>query len=230
MPDREADQGAGSPEPGHIDELALALALQVTGAAIALAYLGGLVEGPIVAPAAGLALITLGMSLGGSPRRLSISVIALALVVGAWGVAGLRWTSLQLPDIRGAQAVIAPTLSAGSGRALVGVWLAAIGAAVACGVWAGAWSSLRGLGARTLVALPAALGIVTAFWGPAIDAGAGGVLIQVGAWAAALLATLFISAGVGSLLGWKPASPIAILVTGAASLSVVAGGSMAALG
>ncbi|MDQ3952424.1 MAG: hypothetical protein M3279_05600, partial [Actinomycetota bacterium] len=86
---------------------------RVAGAVVALGYLLGLVQGPLLAVAGGLALVTLGRSAGARGSDDLVFGGALAVLVGALQVGGLRWETLDLAELRGAQAVLGPALLVG---------------------------------------------------------------------------------------------------------------------
>ena len=152
------------------NEAGLSTGARVAGVIVCLGYLLGLVPGPLVAVLAGLCLLTLGRSLGHEPgvafRAVAgFAVVGLALVVGA-----LRWGTLSLDEIRGAQAVLGPTLSVGPQEAAIGASLAAGGAVVGLSLWFG---THRGKGWPALIVtalegLVVGLSLATFFWGPAL--------------------------------------------------------------
>jgi hypothetical protein len=143
---------------------------RVAGLVIALGFLSGLVPGPLVAAIGGLALITFGRGLLVDRVGEFRSGASLALIAGAVGVAGLRWGTLQLEDVRGVQAVLGPTVLVEPSAAATAAWLAAGGAVLALAVWLG---TVRPDG-RIELALwglegaAGSLAIVSVFWGPAL--------------------------------------------------------------
>lgn len=179
---------------------------RVAGAVIVLGYLSGLVAGPVVAVAGGLALMTLGRALLMPPRDEFIAAGALAVTAGALGIAALRWQALDLGELRGVQAVLGPTVLVGPTEAAIASWLGAGAAIVALGLWLGS-SSPSGRWERIWLAAEAfvgALAVVSVFWGPAlVGDGAGEIAAGVGRWAATVgiagLAATGIAVGAGRL-------------------------------
>ena len=98
-------------------------------------YLTGLTPGPIVAVVGGLALITFGRVLLVDRVSTAGAAAGLAVIAGALGIAALRWGTLEVQGLTGAQSVLGPTV-------LVGPTVAASAASVALAaglVAAGAW-------------------------------------------------------------------------------------------
>lgn len=159
------------------------VAARAAGSVIALGYLLGLVQGPVVAVVGGLALITFGRNLLLEHHRAAVSGGALAVLAGALGIAALRWGALDLSEIRGVQSVLGPTLLVGPTQAAVATGLAAGAALVALVVWLSRpWPSSKMLFAWWgLEAAVGSLALVTVFFDPApASPGALGILL----WAA----------------------------------------------
>ncbi len=171
-----------------------ALATRVAGAVLALGYLGGIVRGPLVSVIAALALITLGRALLMNRDDAFFVCASLALFGAALLVGALRWGSLELGEIRGAQSVLGPTLLIGPTAAAAASSAAAVAAALALVTWL-APSAAGGDEARLWWLAEAVLGgvaLVSIFWGPEIVEGIGGSLIDPGAWGLTLLVTAIV--------------------------------------
>ena len=156
-----------------LERTALGAGLRVAGAVFALGYLLGFLDGPVVALVAGIGLMVLGRALIQSHPAALVSAVALSIFAGALGVAALRWNTLQIGTLRGAQAVLGPTLLVEPVSLATAAWLAAVGAALALAVW----SALPIPRSRTasLLALTeasvGALAIATVSWGPSLSGG-----------------------------------------------------------
>lgn len=116
------------------------VAARVAGAIGALGFLSGVVDGPIIGAVAGLALITFGRSALSPVGSELVAPAAFAVLAGAAGAAALRWGTLDLPEIRGAQGVLGPTIAVEPR----GVALLSIGALVAGSIALGLWLGGRG--------------------------------------------------------------------------------------
>lgn len=216
-------------EPPAVDERALGAALRAGGALIALGYLFGLVQGPVVAVAGGVGIMTVGRLLHDWDRRsAALAGAALAGYIVAWGIGGLRWSSLALGDIRGAQAVIGPTLATGDAWAVAGAWLAGAGAVLATAVWLAVPSSMSRW-SRALDAVPVALATGAVLWGPSLDPAAG-LLSQAAPAFAAIALAWAVPLGLVELT--RRAGDVRILpaLTCIALVCVLAGGGLVALG
>lgn len=156
-----------------LERTALGAGLRVAGAVFALGYLLGFLEGPVVAIVAGIGLMVLGRALVQDDPNVLVSAIALSVFAGALGVAALRWNTLEIGTLRGAQAVLGPTLLVEPVSLATAAWLAAVGAAVALAVWSalpipqGRTASLFAL----VEASVGALAIATVSWGPSLSGG-----------------------------------------------------------
>ena len=154
------------------------VAARVAGAIGALGFLTGVVDGPIIGAVAGLALITFGRSALSPVGSELVAPAAFAVLAGAAGAAALRWGTLDLPEIRGAQGVLGPTIAVEPQE----VALLAIGALLAGSVALGLW--LGGRGGSTFFgiwwwveALVGALFLAGLFSGPPASG-----LAQIGIW------------------------------------------------
>lgn len=169
---------------------------RAAGAVLLLGYLLGLVQGPLPAVVGGLALLTLGRSAAARGTDDLLLGGALAVIGGALQVGGLRWETLELAQLRGAQAVLGPTVLVGPPGAAAACWLAALAATVALAAWlATARHSEEGAAGRLVRGLwtaEAALGafaIVTVFWGGSVPRGSfggGDGALALAEWAVAV--------------------------------------------
>lgn len=98
-------------------------------------YLTGLVPGAVVSVVGGLALITFGRALLLDRTSGAGVAAALAVTAGALGVGALRWGTLELEGLIGAQSVIGPTVVVGPTAAAAAAVVATVAALVATGVW-----------------------------------------------------------------------------------------------
>jgi hypothetical protein len=181
---------------------AFSVGARVAGGVIALGYLSGMVAGPIVAVVGGLALMTLGRGLAMAAREEVIAGAALAVIASAFGVVALRWGALDLEALRGAQAVLGPTVLVGPTTQAVASWLAAGAALIALGLWLGpvvprdGWTGLL----WAAEALIGALAIVSVFWGPALTGGdVADIATGLGRWTAAVVVAGFVSLAIAVL-------------------------------
>ena len=175
-----------------------AFAARASGLLIALGYLFGLVPGPVVAAVAALALATLGRSFLQTPVEQGFGAAGLALIAGAVGVATLRWGTLELEGLRGAQAVLGATMLVGPTLAAVAAWLGAASGLIGLGLWLepGRPRDVVHWMWWVLEALAGGLILGVAFWGPAALFGGddiGTVALDLGRW--------FLVALVGAVLG-----------------------------
>lgn len=197
------------------------VASRVAGAIGAIGYLTGIVDGPVIGALAGLSLVALGRSLVVARGYELFGPLCFGILAGAAGSVGLRWGSLDLPEIQGAQGVLGPTVVVEP----VAVAVANGGALVAATVVLGLWLMAR---TERPVALPrwwwaeggaGALLIATLFVGPApSDA------LQVGIWlgATGLIAAAAVMVGrlgTSTRLGWFAAGACGIVVTASAVIS-----------
>jgi hypothetical protein len=216
-----------------LERSALAAALRVSGVVFALGYLLGFLDGPIVAVAGGIALVVLGRLLLTEGREVLLGSVALAVFAGALGVAALRWNTLEIGTLRGAQAVLGPTLLVGPESLATAAWLAAVGGLVALGVAAtvSGVPDNRALAAAIAEGAVGALAIGTVSWGPALSEGldatgiAGWALVVV----VALIPVVLIAAAARFRPRWMGAR-VRWGLTLLAGALVLAGGVLAAMG
>ena len=148
---------------------------RIAGAVFTLGYVLGIVRGPLLAVAGGFALVTLGRAAAAAPPDDLVLGGALAVFVGALQVGGLRWETIELAELRGAQAVLGPSLLVGPQAAAAACWTAALAATGALAAWL---ATVRGFDGAMLPrglwigeAVLASLAIVTVFWGLALPRG-----------------------------------------------------------
>jgi len=205
----------------------LSSAARVAGSIIAFAYLLGLVPGPLVSVVGGLALVTFGRALllpEASARR---SVLSLAVLAGALGVGALRWGTLDLPELRGVQSVLGPTILIGPEAAAIACGLALGGGLVGLGAWLLEPRAVtRGdyIWAGLEVAL-GSLALVTVFVDPARSvlqgAGFGLAAFEIARWLGAVAVAVAIVFG-ASILQARLSDRWRWLVLGAAGAAVAA--------
>ena len=168
---------------------AFSCATRVAGTVIALGYLTGLVRGPLVVVVGALGLITFGNALLLNRRDAAAAAAALAVVAGALGIGALRWQTLDLQRLRGAQAVLGPSIWVGPPEAAIACGIGLAACVVALAVWL-----LLPIGRPRLYwvwmgveLVIASLAAVTVFADPAYSAlggaGAGAALIAFALWA-----------------------------------------------
>ena len=200
----------------------------MAGVVIALGYLVGLVPGPLVAAIGGVGVITFGRLIVVDKRWAAIGAFAFGIITLAALAGALRWGTSSLDAIRGAQAVLGPTLTVEPQDAAIGAGLAAgagtlglalwLGTQTYTGVWRFAWNCAE--------AVVVALLLATSFWGPAVavsaDGGAGEVARDVGGWALVVLAAAVPAVGL-SLLSRRVRIVWAWVVVGVAVAAAVAG-------
>lgn len=203
---------------------------RAAGALIALGYLLGLVPGTLGAAIGSLALLSFGRSLMTPTSRGVVGLTAFGVLALAAAVGGLRWGMSSLDGIRGAQAVLGPTILVGPEEAAVGVGLAAGAGVVALGLWLSV-DRPEGIVSWVLDCLEGAVGallLVTSFWGPAIVArgggGAGELAGDLGGWALAVIATLVPSVGLS--LAFRRFAPVWSWVALAGGLAAALAGTI----
>ena len=202
---------------------------RVAGAVIALGYLLGLVPGSVVAVVGALALMTFGRTLMLEPRAALVAGGALAVVGGALGIAALRWGALGLPELRGVQSVLGPTVLVGPVQAAVATGIAAGAAVLALAAWsAGPWPADRfQLVWAALEACIGAFAVVTVFFDPAKSAlgsgGAGSALVDIGLWLGAVVVTgAFVCLGAWGLQRLAAVWRLATVAAAGAAVSAAA--------
>lgn len=169
---------------------------RAAGAVVALGYLLGLVQGPLLAVVGGLALLTLGRCAASAGKDDLVLGGALAVIAGALQVGGLRWETLDLAQVRGAQAVLGPTVLVGPEGVAAASWVAALGATAALAAWlATARRADPDAGGRLVQGLWAgeaavgAFAIVAVFWGGSVPRGSfggGDGAVAILEWVAAI--------------------------------------------
>lgn len=173
------------------------VATRGAGIVIAVGYLSGYVTGPVVAVVGGLGLITFGRVLLVERGEGALAAVALTVIAGALGVGALRWEALSLGDIRGAQAVLGPTVLVDPAEAAGAAWAGGLAGILALGVWL-ARPLPVGLAGHLWLGLEAAVGglaLLSVFWG---EAAAG--LPDLGPWVVGTLAAGAASYGLALVL------------------------------
>ena len=165
---------------------AVAVGAQAAGVVLAGGYLLGLVQGPVIAVVGGLALIAFGRAVFLDRAWAAVTGVAIAVLAGALGVGALRWDAIELRALRGAQAVLGPTVLVGPIRVSVAAWLG-LAAIVIAGVVllsAPVGKGRPALAARAIEGIVIGLAAATVFWGPAIPDGLdlGATAAAVGEW------------------------------------------------
>lgn len=112
------------------------VAARVAGVVVALGYLLGAVDGPVLGPIGGIGLITMGRALVTPPGSWLLGVGSFGVVAAASGVAALRWGTLGLADLRGAQGVLGPAVLVEPVGLAAACIAAAGGGLLALGLWA----------------------------------------------------------------------------------------------
>lgn len=115
--------------------LAFATGTRVAGAVLIVGYLSGLVPGQIVSLVGGLALITFGRMLLLDRSDTAVAGAALAVAAGSLGIPALRWGTLSLETLVGAQSVLGPTILIGPEAPAVSSGVALGAAIVAIAAW-----------------------------------------------------------------------------------------------
>lgn len=115
---------------------AFATATRVAGAVLVVGYVSGLVPGAVVSVVGAFALMTFGRALSLDRSDTAVSGVALATAAGALGIAGLRWGTLSLSELIGAQSVLGPTILVGPEGPAIASVVALIAALVAAAAWA----------------------------------------------------------------------------------------------
>ncbi|MGH2748877.1 MAG: hypothetical protein ACRDKB_13295 [Actinomycetota bacterium] len=180
--------------------VAVSAGTRVAGAIVAFGYLLGVVEGPVIAVVGGLALMTFGRVLL-HERSDGVRVGAsLAVLAGALGVGALRWETLDLSSMRGAQSVLGASVLVDPDVAAGGSWAAVGAAALALGLWGGARLPGQGAAAvwRWIESAGAALAVTTVFWGPKLVIGSPRFWSDLGLW----VLGVGVLVGTAAALGW----------------------------
>lgn len=113
------------------------VAARVAGAIGALGYLTGIVDGPVVGALAGLALVTFGRGLLAPVGSELIGPACFGVLAGAAGSAALRWSSLDLHEIQGAQGVLGPSVAVEPAAVAAMSIAALLAGTLALGIWGG---------------------------------------------------------------------------------------------
>lgn len=199
-------------ETGRAALPALSVFTRVAGAVIALGYLLGLVPGPLAAVIAAVALLSFGRSVAAETTQPYLGLAAFGVVALAAAVGALRWGSSSLDAIRGAQAVLGPTVLIEPREAAIGAGLAAAGGVVGLSVWLAAHrpEGLISFLLSCAEAVVVSLLLATAFWGPAVVApgagDAGELAKDVGGWALVVLGASLPAVGLSLL--WRRLAPV----------------------
>lgn len=197
---------------------AASIAARVAGVVTASGFALGLVDGPVVGVVGALALIAFGRSLAAPAGTELLGPLAFAVVAGASGVVALRWSSLELTEIRAIQAVLGPTVAVEPARAAIAAGVALVAAVVAAGIWLADDLSEAGLGSAWRWLEVIAVGIVLAglFVGPEAAG-----LVEVGLWIGAT-AVLTAVVGVVRSVTRSTRPRVRLIVVAVAGLAVAA--------
>lgn len=198
---------------------AVAAAARAAGGVIALGFLLGFVDGSLLGVLSGLALITFGRGLLAPRASRPLAVAAWVGFALATGVVAARWGSLQLDDIRGAQAVLGPAVLVGPARAAGASLVASAGALLT----AAAWAAVHRDGARGAWVSDGAIFALTAAsvsWGPGVS---GLAPVEVAGWTATTVVIALVVGFLALLLNrWRHGSLAAIGAGFGCSLVAVA--------
>lgn len=171
-------------------------AARVAGTVVALGYLVGAVDGPVLGAVGGLALITLGRGLVAPGASYLFGIGAFAVLAGASGVIALRWATLDLADLRGLHAVLGPSLLVEPAALAAACGAAALGGLGATAVWL----SYPGPEGRVVLwaaeAAAAGLFLATLWVGRDI-----GDIVDVSWWAGGLVVTVVVAVAGTRVLG-----------------------------
>ncbi len=180
-------------------------AARAAGTILAAGYIAGAVPGPVVAIVGALALVTFGRILLAPRTEAAFDAAALALLSAAVLAGALRWGTLDLGEIRGAQTVLGPTVLMGPQVASIAAWVAAGAGTLALAEWEAFPGTERRLDVFWWVTetLLGALALVSVFWGPEIAGTAEGsnLATSLGTWAAATALVAGVALGISFLLG-----------------------------
>ena len=111
-------------------------AARLAGVVIAGAYALGVVDGPVVAAVGGVALVTLGRAIVVDGIAPVVACVGLGIVAAATGVASIRWGTLEVAELHGAQAVLGPTIATGDTAVVAWSIVAALGGLIGVVLWA----------------------------------------------------------------------------------------------
>lgn len=115
---------------------AFATGMRIAGAVLIVGYVSGIVPGAIVSVVGAIALMTFGRALLLDRSATAVSGVALAVAAGALGIAGLRWGTLSLSDLVGAQSVLGPTILVGPNLPAIASGVSFAAALIAAAAWA----------------------------------------------------------------------------------------------
>jgi hypothetical protein len=206
------------------DLVAFSAATRVAGAVVAVAYLIGYVDGPVVVVIGGLGLMTLGRGLLTDRADEALAGGALAVMAAALGVGALRWGTLSLSEMRSAQAVLGPTVMVGPDQAALAACLGSAAFVIALSAWLASVGrrNVWGYIGAALEASVAGLAVVTVFWGPvplsALDLLEWTGLVAAVATVAVAFSELERRAGAANLVRWIAVGLAAVAVAAATSL------------
>jgi hypothetical protein len=210
---------------------AFATGTRVAGAVLIVGYLSGLVPGQIVSLVGGLALITFGRMLLLDRRDTAVAGAALAVAAGSLGIPALRWGTLSIESLVGAQSVLGPTIFVGPEGPAISSGVALAAAIVAIAAWstqpvgldrsARVWGRVEGIIAVLAIALvfaaPGSGGSLGSLFGEPVELAATAATI-VGGVAVVLVASRILRS---RKTRWTVLGVCAVAVAGAAT--VVAG-------
>ena len=191
-------------------------------------YLSGLVPGQIVSLVGGLALITFGRMLLLDRKDTAVAGAALAIAAGSLGIPALRWGTLSIEGLVGAQSVLGPTILVGSEGAALSSGVALGAAIVAIAAWstqpvgvdrsARVWGRIEGVVAVLAIALvfaaPGSGGNLSAMFGEPVELAATAATIGAGI-AVVLAATRVLRS---RRVRWIVLGVCAVAVAGAATI------------
>ena len=210
---------------------AFATGTRVAGVVLIVGYLSGLVPGQIMSLVGGLALITFGRMLLLDRRDTAVAGAALAIAAGSFGIPALRWGTLSLEGLVGAQSVLGPTVLVGPEAVAIAASVSFGAAIVALAAWstrpegldrpARLWARVEGvvavLAAALVFAAPGAGGSFGALFSDPIE-----VLVPAGSIALGILAVLVAPRVLRSQRArWTVLAACAVLL--AAAATIVAG-------
>lgn len=221
---------AGAPAPSLAPAsrslVGLSLFARVAGAVVALGYLLGLVPGDVTAVIAAAALLSFGRGVAPQSTHSYLGLAAFGAIALAAAVGALRWATSSLDAIRGAQAVLGPTVLVEPQQAAIGSGLAAGAGILALSVWLAAHRPAGpvSFAVSCAEAVVVALLLATCFWGPAVVVGgpdAAELAKDVAAWVLVVLAATLPAVALSLLWRRLPVvwSWVAILVAIAAALA-----------
>lgn len=141
------------------------VAVRIAGLVLALPFLLGLLPGSLAAVAIGVAALGAARALA-SPAERVFPAAAVVVFVAAVAVGAARWESLDLDFVRGAQAVLGPTVAVEPPQGAGAAAAAAVAGVAAFGLWLGKLEPLELWWAE---AVTGALVLVTVFSGPALS-------------------------------------------------------------